>query len=93
LGPKTHGREAFQLFSKQFRKVNSPKFTVANGPSGASPSSRLQHEGTTLASKRFELVAVVALVYQGDATRNDATTREILVHRTGTQPNFALTEF
>ena len=32
-------------------------------------------------------------VYQGVATRNDATTREILVHRIGTQPNFALTEF
>ena len=33
------------------------------------------------------------VVYQGVATRNDATTREILAHRTGTQPNFALTEF
>jgi hypothetical protein len=26
------------------------------------------------------------VVYQGVATRNDATTREILAHRTGTQP-------
>src|SRR5215212_3959086 len=33
------------------------------------------------------------VVYQGVTTRNDATTREILAHRTGTQPNFALTEF
>jgi hypothetical protein len=32
-------------------------------------------------------------VYQGVATRNDATTREILAHRTRTQPNFAFTEF
>jgi hypothetical protein len=34
-----------------------------------------------------------AFVYQGVATRNDATTREILAHRTGTQLNFAFTEF
>src|SRR5215208_729372 len=33
------------------------------------------------------------VVYQGVATRNDATTREILAYRTGTRPNFALTEF
>src|SRR5215217_1701307 len=33
------------------------------------------------------------IVYQGVATRNDATTREILAHWTGTQLNFALTEF
>src|SRR5215208_3752651 len=33
------------------------------------------------------------IMYQGVATRNDATTREILAHRTGTQPNFAFTEF
>src|SRR5215203_2526287 len=26
LAPTTHPPEAFQLFSKQFRKVNSPKF-------------------------------------------------------------------
>jgi hypothetical protein len=32
-------------------------------------------------------------VYQGVATRNGATTREILAHRTGAQPNFACTEF
>jgi len=32
-------------------------------------------------------------VYQGVATRNGATTREILAHRTGVQPNFAFTEF
>jgi hypothetical protein len=32
-------------------------------------------------------------VYQGVATRNDATTREILVHRTGALLNFAITEF
>src|SRR5215207_717893 len=31
--------------------------------------------------------------YQGVATRNHATTREILVHRTGSQTNFAITEF
>src|SRR5215212_3673768 len=29
------------------------------------------------------------IVYQEVATRNDATAREILAHRTGTQPNFA----
>jgi hypothetical protein len=28
LGPKTHGREAFQLFSKQFRKKNSANFVL-----------------------------------------------------------------
>jgi hypothetical protein len=33
------------------------------------------------------------IVYQEVATRNDATTREILAHRTGIQPNFAFTEF
>jgi hypothetical protein len=33
------------------------------------------------------------LLYQGVATRNGATTREILAHRTGAQPNFALTGF
>src|SRR5215208_3858519 len=33
------------------------------------------------------------IVYQGVATCNSATTREILAHRTGTQPNFAFTEF
>ena len=27
LAPTTHPTEAFQLFSKQFRKANSPKFT------------------------------------------------------------------
>jgi hypothetical protein len=32
-------------------------------------------------------------VYQGVATRNDATTREFLSHRTGAMPNFALTAF
>jgi hypothetical protein len=32
-------------------------------------------------------------VYQGVATRNGATTREIPAHRTGVQPNFASTEF
>src|SRR5215217_3653635 len=33
------------------------------------------------------------IVYQGVATRNNATTREILAHRMGTQPNFAITAF
>jgi hypothetical protein len=32
-------------------------------------------------------------VYQGVASRNGTTTREILAHRTGDRPNFALTEF
>jgi hypothetical protein len=32
-------------------------------------------------------------VYQGVATRNSVTTREILTHRTGAMLNFALTEF
>src|SRR5215211_7793635 len=41
-------------------KKNSAKFTVANGPSGASPSTRLQHEGTPLASKSADLVPFVA---------------------------------
>jgi hypothetical protein len=33
------------------------------------------------------------IVYQGIATRNYATTREILAYRTGTQPNFVMTAF
>jgi hypothetical protein len=41
-------------------KRNSRKFTVANGPSGASPSTQLQHGGTPLASKRSDLVPFVA---------------------------------
>jgi hypothetical protein len=32
-------------------------------------------------------------MYQGVATRNDATTREILVHRSGPLLNFGFTEF
>src|SRR5215210_3846906 len=32
-------------------------------------------------------------VCQGVATRNSATTREILAHRTGSQPNFVCTKF
>src|ERR671911_2854001 len=34
-----------------------------------------------------------SVVYQGVATRNGATTQEMLAHRTGVQVNFALTEF
>ena len=32
-------------------------------------------------------------VYQGVATRNGATTREIVAYRTESQPNFAMMEF
>src|SRR5215212_7448547 len=41
-------------------KKNSAKFKVASDSSGASPSTRLQHEGTPLASKRSDLVPFVA---------------------------------
>jgi hypothetical protein len=34
-----------------------------------------------------------AVVYQGVATRNDATTQEMLAHRTMAQANFVMTEF
>src|SRR5215208_3741833 len=41
-------------------KRNSRKLAVANGPSGASPSTGLRHEGTPSGPKRPDLVAVVA---------------------------------
>src|SRR5215208_3363077 len=44
-------------------KRNSAKFTVANDPSGASPSTRLQHGDTLLASIRSNLVPFVAPIY------------------------------
>jgi hypothetical protein len=39
---------------------NSRKFAVASNPSGAAPSTRQEHVGTPSASKRSDLVAVVA---------------------------------
>jgi hypothetical protein len=74
--------------------TNSAKFAVASNPSDAAVSTLQQCKSHLLGVETRQLRAIrCAIVYQGVATRNDATTREILVHRTGAMLNFVMTEF
>jgi hypothetical protein len=74
--------------------MNSRKFAVASDSSTQRQPLDKRPCFTPSESKRPDLVAVVApMCIKGFATRSDAITREILAHRTGDQPNFALTEF
>jgi hypothetical protein len=61
--PRNHenGAAAKAIFTPvPGKKRNSPKFTVASNRSDAAVSTRQQHAGTPSASKRSDLVAVVA---------------------------------
>jgi hypothetical protein len=69
-------------------KKNSPKFAVA---SGSTQWQALDNRAcyTPLGSKRLRLgSSSCTFLYQGVATRNGATTREILAHRTGPMQTF-----
>src|SRR5215213_9877392 len=88
VAPKAELWTPLGLFG-QSRKRDSAKFAVASNPSGTAPSTRQPYGGPPRASKRGDLVPFVTVVYQGVATRNIATTREILAHQTGARPNFA----
>src|SRR5215207_10821680 len=73
-----------ELFSKQFRKMNSRKFAVASGLSTQWQVLDNRPWRTPLGSKRLRLgSSSCTSLYQGVATRSGATTREILVHRAG----------
>src|SRR5215212_8071947 len=60
-------------------------------PSGKHSTTTSQH---TRGVEAWRLSAIrCTILYQGVATRNGATTGEILHPRTGAQPNFASTEY
>src|SRR5215203_1312927 len=83
-----------RLFSKLFRKGG---FCEVHGRKR--PLRRIAKHSTTAWRQPFGVKTLrlgtirCTNVYQGVATRNSATTLEILAHRTGAQPNFALRGF
>jgi hypothetical protein len=86
--------QALPTLFGQSQKGNSPKFTVASDRSDAAVSTRQQHGGTPLASKRSDLVAVVApLCIKELRLVTMQLPEKFLACRTGTRPNFAFTEF
>src|SRR5918994_4267709 len=74
--------------------MNSRKFAVASNRSDPSPSTPQQHGGTPSASKRSDLVAVVALFCIKELQLVTMQLPEkFSPYRTGDQPNFACLMF
>jgi hypothetical protein len=87
VSDRRYGAYSPECVEDKFSEVHSSKQPIKRG--GEHSWATWRHP-FGVETRRLSSVRC-AVTYQGVATRNDATTREILAHSAGAQPNFAST--